>query len=74
MYHFSINKTDNPYVFYVKQKEVSHSDTSFDTLIVLSFSSCFRFLLTLNAWLLVMFSFTNLLLDTCLRAVSLETT
>ena len=74
MYHFSINKTDDSYVFYVKQKEVSHSDTSFDTLIVLSFSSCFRFLLTLNAWLLVMFSFTNLLLDTCLRAVSLETT
>lgn len=44
-----------------------------NTLVVFSFSSSFRFLLTLYAWLLVMLSLTNLLLDTSLRTVSLET-
>ena len=42
-------------------------------LVVLPFSCCFGFFLTPYAGFLVMFSFTDLLLDTCLSAASLET-
>ena len=42
-------------------------------LVVLPFSSCFGFFLTPYAGFLVMFSFTDLLLDTCLSAASFET-
>lgn len=41
-------------------------------LFELALSSCLRLLLTLYAWLLVMLSLTDFLLDTCLSAVSLE--
>jgi len=58
----------------IGEKEThGHMSVGCNTLIVFSFSSCFRFLLTLNAWLLVMLSLANLLLNTSLRTVSLET-
>mgnify|MGYP004571505973 FL=1 len=41
-------------------------------LFELALSSCLRLLLTLYAWLLVMLSLTNLLLNTGFRTVSLE--
>ena len=41
-------------------------------LVVLTLSCCFRLLLASYARLLVMFSFTDLLLDSCLCAVPLE--
>ena len=43
-------------------------------LVVLAFSSSFRLFLTLYAWLLIVLSLADLLLDTCLCTVSLETT
>ena len=43
-------------------------------LIVFTLTSSFRLFLTSYAWLLVMLSFTNLLLDAGLRTVSLKTT
>ena len=44
-----------------------------DFLLELSLTGCLRLLLTFYAGLLVMLSLTNLLLNACLRAVSLET-
>ena len=41
-------------------------------LVVLALSCCFRLLFTSYARLLIMLSFTNLLLNTCLCAVSFE--
>ena len=41
-------------------------------LVIFTFSSSFRFLFTSNAWFLVVLSFTNLLLNTSLCTVSLE--
>ena len=41
-------------------------------LVVLTLSSCFRLLLTSDAWLLVMLSLADLLLDASLCAISLE--
>lgn len=41
-------------------------------LVVLTLSSCFRLLLTSDAWLLVMLSLADLLLDTCLSTVTLK--
>ena len=41
-------------------------------LVKFTFSSSFRFLFTSYAWFLVMFSFTNLLLDTSLCTVSFK--
>ena len=42
-------------------------------LVVLPFSCCFGFFLTPYAGFLVMLSFTDFLLDTCLSAASFET-
>lgn len=44
------------------------------SLIVFALSCCFGLLLASYAWLLVMLSLTNLLLDSSLRATSLKTT
>ena len=41
-------------------------------LVIFTLSSCFRFLLALYRGLLIMLSLANLLLDTCLCTVSLE--
>ena len=41
-------------------------------LVIFTFSSSFRFLFTSNAWFLVVLSLTNLLLNTSLCTVSLE--
>ena len=41
-------------------------------LVIFTFSCSFRFFLTSYAWFLVMFSFTNLLLDTSFCAISLK--
>ena len=41
-------------------------------LVIFTFSSSFRFLFTSNAWFFVVFSFTNLLLNTSLCTVSFE--
>ena len=41
-------------------------------LVIFTLSSCFRFFLALYRGLLIMLSLTNLLLNTCLCAVSLK--
>ena len=41
-------------------------------ILVFTLTSSLRLLLTLYAWLFVMLTLTNLLLDACLRTVSLE--
>ena len=56
------------------QKEAAAYATASSALIVFSFSCCFRFFLTSYAWFFVVFSFTNLLLDTCFSTVSLKST
>ena len=43
-------------------------------LVIFTLSGRFGLFLTLNAWLLVMLTLADLLLDTCLGATSLETT
>lgn len=41
-------------------------------LVILTFSSSFRLLLTLYAWLFIVLSLADLLLDSCLSTVALE--